>query len=68
MHKPVQPSVVMEIRWKLHCLVVATHILTYALEVKEKEELKNLSRWSKFSFYVMVDYLHIIEKIANYNS
>ena len=32
-----------------------------ALEVKEKEELKNLSKWGKLSFYVMVDYLHIIE-------
>ena len=27
-HKPVQFGVVMEIRWKLHCQVVATHILT----------------------------------------
>ena len=40
----------MEIRWKLHCQVVATHILTYPLEVKEKKELKNLSKWGKFSF------------------
>ena len=23
--------------------------------MKEKEELKNLSKWGKFSFYVMVD-------------
>ena len=51
----------MEIRWKLHCQVVVTHILTYALKVKEKEELKNLSKWSKLSFYVMVDYLHMVE-------
>ena len=53
--KSVQSGVVMEIRWKLHCQVVATHIPTQALEVKEKEELKNLSKWGKFSFYVMVD-------------
>ena len=45
----------MEIRWKLHCQVVATHILTWALEVKEKEGLENLSKCGKFSFYVMVD-------------
>ena len=45
----------MEIRWKLHCQVVATHVPTWALEVKEKEELKNLLKWVKFSFYVMVD-------------
>ena len=32
-----------------------------ALEVKEKEEVKNLSKWGKFSFYVMVDYLNMIE-------
>ena len=25
--------------------------------MKEKEELKNLLKWGKFSFYVMVDYL-----------
>ena len=31
------------------------------MEVKEKEELKNLPKWGKFSFYVMVDYLHMIE-------
>ena len=51
----------MEIRWKFHCQVMATHILTWALEVKETEELKNLSKWGKFSFYVMVDYLQMIE-------
>ena len=51
----------MEISWKLHCQVVATHILTQALEVKEKKELKNLSKWGKLSFYVMADYLHMIE-------
>ena len=46
----------MEIRWKLDCQVVATHVLTWALEVKEKEELKNLLlELGKFSFYVMVD-------------
>ena len=32
-----------------------------ALEVKEKEEVKNLSKWGKFSFYVIVDYLNMIE-------
>ena len=26
-----------------------------ALKVKEKEELKNLLNWGKFSFYVIVD-------------
>ena len=31
----------MEIRWKLHCHVVATHVPTQALQVEEKEELKN---------------------------
>ena len=51
----------MEISWKLHCQVVATHILTQALEVKEKKELQNLSKWGKLSFYVMADYLHMIE-------
>ena len=51
----------MEISWKLHCQVVATHILTQALEVKEKKELKNLLKWGKLSFYVMADYLHMIE-------
>ena len=32
----------MEIKWKLHCEVVATHVSTEALEVEEKEELENL--------------------------
>ena len=27
-HKPVQSSVVMEIRWRLHCQVVATYVST----------------------------------------
>ena len=31
----------MEIRRKLHCQVVATHVLTQALEVEEKEGRKN---------------------------
>ena len=43
----------MEIRWNLHCEVVATHVST--LEEKEKQELKNLLKWGKFSLYVMVD-------------
>ena len=51
----------MEIKCKPHCQVAATHMLTQALEVKEKEELKNLSKLGKFSLYVMVDYLHMIE-------
>ena len=55
-HKPVQSGVDMEIRWKLHCQVVATHVVTLALEVKEKGELKNLLKWGKFSFYVMADW------------
>ena len=45
----------MEISWKLHCQVVATHVPTLPLEVEEKEELKNLLKCGKFSFYVMVD-------------
>ena len=36
----------MEIRWELPCQVVATHVTTYALEVKEKE---------LNSFHVIVD-------------
>ena len=40
-HKPVQCCVVMEIRWKLHCQVVVTHVPTQALEVEEKKELKD---------------------------
>ena len=38
-----------------HCQVVATHVPTLSLEVGEKEELKNLLKCGKFSFYVMVD-------------
>ena len=45
----------MEIRWKLHCQVVATHVPTLPLEIEEKEELKNLLKGGKFSFYVMID-------------
>ena len=45
----------MEIRLNLPCQVVATHVPTLALELNEKEELKNLLKWGKFSFYVMVD-------------
>ena len=41
------------IRWKLHCQVVATHVPTWALEVEENEEVKNLLKWGKFSFYVI---------------
>ena len=32
---------VLEIKWNLHCQVVATHVLTEALEMEGKEELKN---------------------------
>ena len=45
----------MEIRWKLHCQVVVTHVLTLPLEVEENEELKNLLKCGKFSFYVIAD-------------
>ena len=45
----------MEIRWKLHYQVLATHVPTSPLEVEEKEELKNLLKGGKFSFYVMID-------------
>ena len=54
-HKSIQFCVVMEIKWKVHCQVAATHIPTQALEVEEKEELINLLKWAKFSFYVIVD-------------
>ena len=45
----------MEIRWKLHCQVVVTHVPTLPLEVREKKELKNLLKCPKLSFYVMID-------------
>ena len=45
----------MEIRWKLHYQVLATHVPTSPLEAEEKEELKNLLKGGKFSFYVIVD-------------
>ena len=35
--------------------VVATHVPTLLQEGEEKEELKNLLKCGKFSFYVMVD-------------
>ena len=54
---PVQSGEVTEIRWKLHCQIVATNVPTQALEMKEKEELKNLLKWDKFSFYVIANYL-----------
>ena len=43
----------MEIRWKLYCEVVANHVPTFHSgipivgEVEEKEELKNLLKWSR---------------------
>ena len=63
-NKPIQSCVVMEIRWKIHCQVMATHISTYGStndipvsgEVEEKEERKNLLKGGKFSFYVIVDH------------
>ena len=54
-YKSVEICVFMEIRWKLHCQVVPTHVPTLPLEVEEKEELKNLLKCGKFSFYVIVD-------------
>ena len=36
-HKSVQFGVFMEIRWKLHCQIIATYVRTYALEMKEKK-------------------------------
>ena len=45
----------MEIRYKLHCQDVATHVPTKSLEVEEKEERKNLLKWGKFSFYLIVN-------------
>ena len=44
----------MEIRWKLYFQVVAKYVPILPLEVEEKEELKNLLKYSKFSFYVIV--------------
>ena len=51
---PIQSCVVREIRWKPHCQVVDLDI-PVAEKVEEKEELKNLLKWGKFSYYVMVD-------------
>ena len=45
----------MTIRWKLHCQVVITNVRTWAFEVEEKEQLKYLLKWGKFSLYVIVD-------------
>ena len=45
---------VMKMGLKLHCQVVAIYVPTYTFEVEEKEELKNLLKWGKFSFHVMV--------------
>ena len=46
----------MEITWKLHCQVVATHVgILIAGEVAEKQELKNLVMSGEFSFHVMLD-------------
>ena len=44
----------MEIRWKLYFQVVATYVPILPLEVEKKEELKNLLKYSKSSFYVIV--------------
>ena len=45
----------MEIRWKLHCQVVASHVPTHlgmsvAGVVEEKEELKSLLKWGNSPF------------------
>ena len=45
----------MKIRWKHHFQVVATYLPNKALEVEEKEELKSLLKWGKFSLYVIED-------------
>ena len=38
------------------CRHICTHLsILIAGEVEEKEELKNLLMWHKFSFHVMVD-------------
>ena len=54
-YKYVECCVFMEIRWKLLCQVVATHVPTLPLEIEEKEELKNLLKCGKFSSYIIVD-------------
>ena len=49
----------MEIRYKLlsSCGHTSTHLgILIAGEVEEKEELKKLLIWGKFSFHVMVDF------------
>ena len=38
----------MEIRWKLHCEIVADLGIRIEGEEKKKEELKNLSKWCKW--------------------
>ena len=45
----------METRRKLNFQVVATHVPTLPLEVDKKEEVKNLLKCGKVSFYVIVD-------------
>ena len=40
----------MEIRWKHHCQVVVTDVPTQALEVEEKEELKDCESRVNFPF------------------
>ena len=60
----------MEIKWKRYCEVVANHVPSFnsgipiAGEVEEKEELKNLLKWGKLSFHVMVD-LEIFKYLKN---
>ena len=54
-YKFLQCCVAMKIRWKFHCQVVATNVLTLPLEVEEKEELKHMLKCGELSFYVMVD-------------
>ena len=55
------------------CCQTCTHLdILIVGEVEEKEELKNLLMWGKFSFHVMVDhelFTYVKKKeIANFNS
>ena len=67
----MQCSVVVEIRLKLHYQVIATNVPTLPLEVEEKEQLKNLSKCGKFSFYAMIDrevFTYLKNKTVNFSS
>ena len=60
----------MEIRGKLHCEVVADLGIPIAGEVEEKQELKNLFKWSKRKFYGRSRNFYIPKKleIAHFNT